>query len=267
MTEYLDSSAVELPPDQITPLSEPTLPPSSNPTCEGAAPSATTSYEGGTKTELPLWQPTDPQFTKAVAAYYGVSRKSVQQWFQKVKDACPWFTEDDLKLPDERYTPLCVELMGRYRTAGLPFEAWKTQVWAQNPELVAAYQASQNQPPASGNRDHPTTSRSLVSTGLNFLMALEEEQAELQKIEASELRLLHRMSDSFERLTHASAQWDQANHLRRQRLLRLTRLQAASLAVELEEEFETTLRETQYQIQRGNLPSLGKPPAEAPQSA
>ncbi len=267
MTEYLDLSAVKSTPDQIAPLQEPTLPPSSNPTREGATSAAATSYEGGTKTEIPLWQPTEPQFTKAIATYYGVSRKSVQQWFQKVKDACPWFIEADLKLPDERYTPLCVELMGRYRTAGLSFEAWKAQVWEQNPDLVTAYQASQSQPSFSPIYDRPITSSSLVPTGRNFLMALEEEQAELQKIEASELQLLQRMSDGFDRLTHASAQWNQANDLRRQRLLRLTRLEAASLAVELEEEFENTLRETQYQIQRGNLPTLGKPPVEAPRSA
>jgi hypothetical protein len=33
--------------------------------------------------------------------------------------------------------------MGGYRTSGLPFEAWKAQLWQQNPDLVAAYQASQ----------------------------------------------------------------------------------------------------------------------------
>jgi hypothetical protein len=50
---------------------------------------------------------------------------------------------------DERYTPLCIELMGSYRTSGLPFEAWKAQLWEQNPDLVAAYQASQSQDQAA----------------------------------------------------------------------------------------------------------------------
>lgn len=154
MPEYLDLSAVEPMVNPIALSQEPNLPPTQDALSEVAATSPTTSYEGSTNAHPPLWRPTGPQFTKAIAQYYGVSRKSVQQWFQKVKDACPWFTETDLKLPDERYTPLCIELMGGYRTSGLPFEAWKAQLWEQNPDLVAAYQASaaQNQtadPPAT----------------------------------------------------------------------------------------------------------------------
>lgn len=144
MAKSLDLSAVE-PMTELIAFSQGTkLPPSQELLSEGD----TTSCEGGTNAQPPLWQPKEPQFTKAIAQYYGVSRKSVQQWFQKVKDACPWFTEADLKLPDERYTLLCIELMGGYRTAGLPFEAWKAQLWEQNPDLVAAYQAAQlqNQP-------------------------------------------------------------------------------------------------------------------------
>ena len=145
MTEYLDLSVVEPMTDSLTFSQELDLPPTQEPFSDVAATSPATSYEGSTNAHPPLWRPTEPQFTKAIAQYYGVSRKSVQQWFQKVKDACPWFTKADLKLPDERYTPLCIELMGGYRTSGLPFEAWKAQLWEQNPDLVAAYQASQAQ--------------------------------------------------------------------------------------------------------------------------
>lgn len=144
MTEYIDLSMVEPMTDPITFSQELDLPPTQEPQSEVAATSPTTSHEGSTNAHPPLWQPTEPQFTKAIAQYYAVSRKSVQQWFQKVKDACPWFAETDLKLPDERYTPMCIELMGGYRTSGLPFEAWKAQLWEQNPDLVAAYQASQS---------------------------------------------------------------------------------------------------------------------------
>lgn len=138
MTQSLDVAAVVPLVEPIAPAAETHLPPPLEAAREVAATSPVTSDAGGTNP--PVWQPTEPQFTKAIAEYYGVSRKSVQQWFQKVKDACPWFSETDLKLPDERYTPLCIELMGDYRTAGLPFEAWKAQLWAQNPDLVATYQ-------------------------------------------------------------------------------------------------------------------------------
>lgn len=155
MTEYLDLSAVEPMTDSLTFSQELDLSPTQETSSDVAAISPAPSCEGSTNAHPPLWRPTEPQFTKAIAQYYGVSRKSVQQWFQKVKDACPWFTEAELKLPDERYTPLCIELMGGYRTSGLPFEAWKAQLWEENPDLVAAYQASQSQNQAA---HEPTSS-------------------------------------------------------------------------------------------------------------
>lgn len=152
MLKNLDNSAFEPNADLLDPSQQPKVPPTSDPLSELPTTFPVTSHEGGTNPPPTLWQPSEPQFTKAIAEHYGVSRKSVQQWFQKVKDACPWFAETDLKLPDERYTSLCIELMGAYRTSGLPFEVWKTQIWEQNSDLVAAYQASQNsspQPPKS----------------------------------------------------------------------------------------------------------------------
>lgn len=145
MTQYLNLSVVEPMTDPIAFSQELDLQPAQEALNEVAPTPPATSYEGGAKAQPSPWRPTEPQFTKAIAESYGVSRKSVQQWFQKVKEACPWFTETDLKLPDERYTPLCIELMGSYRTSGLPFEAWKAQLWEQNPNLVAVYQASQQQ--------------------------------------------------------------------------------------------------------------------------
>ncbi|MBM0744989.1 hypothetical protein JOY44_26070 (plasmid) [Phormidium sp. CLA17] len=154
MAEHLDLSAVEPMTEPIAFSLELDLPPTPEALSEVAETSPVTSHEGSTNAHPRLWRPAEPQFTKAIAQYYGVSRKSVQQWFQKVKDACPWFTETDLKLPDERYTPLCIELMGGYRTSELPFEAWKAQLWEQNPDLVTAYHASTSQSQAA---DPPTT--------------------------------------------------------------------------------------------------------------
>ena len=103
------------------------------------------AYKGATNSQPELWQPTEPQFTKAIADHYSVSRKSVQQWFQKIRSACPWLVEADLKLPDDRYTPLCVALMGNYRLSGLPLDAWKTAMWERHPEQVAAFLETQRQ--------------------------------------------------------------------------------------------------------------------------
>ncbi|WP_088894950.1 hypothetical protein [Leptolyngbya ohadii] len=182
----LDSIA--FPQEADLPPAQTNLPPTPEAQGEVAATSPATSREGSTN-QPPLWQPVEPQFTKAIAQYYGVSRKSVQQWFQKVKEACPWFSESDLKLPDERYSPLCVELMGQYRTSGLPFEAWKTQIWEQNPELVAAYQAAQK-------IHNPSTDPSLLSS-----ITLSPSDVPLPVYPLQPLRLT--VVDSTDRLTEA----------------------------------------------------------------
>jgi len=100
-----------------------------------------------------------------------------------------------------------------------------------------------------------------VPTGSSYLNALAAEEKELQALEAQELALLGRMSNSLERLTQNQSQWNRTNDLRRQRLLRQTRLEAATLATELEAEFDETLRESQYNIRSGNIAAPGKPQA------
>ena len=74
MTKYVDSSAIEPTTDPIALSHEPLS--------EVAETSPATSHGGSTNTQSSLWRPTEAQFTKAIAHYYGVSRKSVQQWFQ-----------------------------------------------------------------------------------------------------------------------------------------------------------------------------------------
>ncbi|MEP0914549.1 hypothetical protein NDI45_26970 [Leptolyngbya sp. GB1-A1] len=195
MAQSIQVSAFQPMPNSIAssqeadlPPSETDLPPTPEAKREVAATSPTTSREGRTN-QPSLWQPIEPQFTKAIAQYYGVSRKSVQQWFQKIKEACPWFNESDLKLPDERYSPLCVELMGQYRTSGLPFEAWKTQIWEQNPELVAAYQAAQKV-------QNPSTNSSLAAS-----ITIRPSDVPLPVYPLQPLRLT--VVDSTDRLTEA----------------------------------------------------------------
>jgi len=143
MSKHHEESAFEPITASIAPSQEPLLPPLDLDSREATAPSDPTSYEGGANSQLCPWRPTHPQFTKAIAEHYHVSRKTVQEWFHKVKTVCPWFTEADLKTPDGRYTPLCIELMGDYKCSGLTVEAWKTTIWERNPALVQAFLESQ----------------------------------------------------------------------------------------------------------------------------
>lgn len=223
------------------------------------------------------WKPSEPQYCKEIAAHYGQSKRNIQKWFVDLREIAPWFSELELRLSDDRYTPLAVELLG-YRYFAGSKKKWESvlrelfadrvRFWnstqsesAIRPEVLRredqwSSTGSDRQSFSAASPVDRTASSSLVPTGSSYLSALEEEERELQQLEAEELALLERMSGNLERLEHNQSQWQRTNDLRRQRLLRQTRLEAAALATELEAEFEETLRESQYNIRRGNV---GKP--------
>ena len=264
---------------------EPTTDPiafSQEPLSEIAVTSPADSYEGSTNARPPLWQPTEAQFTKAIAHYYGVSRKSVQQWFQKVKDACPWFTEADLKLPDERYTPLCIELMGEYRTSGLPFDAWKAHLWGQNPDLVAVYQASQppqssQQTPYSATSDRPNPIRlhlgsSLFLPAIPSLIAPSDESAYLTQIqqrmeqfEALQQQVIAQMQAQYQQTQSLNAQYQEATSLNDQLLLQEFQLKGVQLGYTALHLKQQAFKATIQAAEAGTLPVPGKPQAEVSQ--
>jgi hypothetical protein len=64
------------------------------------------------------WKPADPQFCKDIAAHYQQGKRTIQKWFVDLKDIAPWFAESELRLSDDRYTPLAVELLGDRYFAG-----------------------------------------------------------------------------------------------------------------------------------------------------
>ncbi len=248
-------------------------------TSEAAENSVRIPSEGDATSQQASFDPSKPQFCKAIAEHHDCDRKTVQQWFIKVSEAYPWLKQEQLKLVDERYTPLCLKLMEQYQNAlrnGLKFKGWKAQVQAENEEEYQSWLASQQSPairpdvlPRDDERyaDCPvdrTAASSLVPTGSDYLNALEEEELELERLESEELALLNRMAGNLSRLTQNQEQWNRTNSLRRQRLLRQTRLEAAALATELEAEFDETLRESQYNIRRGNV--VGKPPVKSQRS-
>ena len=292
----MDRSA-DLLTSQVFPASDATdfaLPsePSYVPSCEAAANGAANEECDGCEQDSPRltpvdellkidhWKPGEPQFCKEIAAHYGQSKRNIQKWFVDLREIAPWFSESELRLSDDRYTPLAVELLGHRYFAGSK-KKWDSVLRELFADRVESWNSAQSEPAIrpevlpredqrSSNGDRlplppvdRTAAGSLVPTGSNYLSALEEEELELQQLEAEELALLGRMSGNLERLEQNQSQWQRTNDLRRQRLLRQTRLEAAALATELEAEFEETLRESQYNIRRGNV---GKPPAEAPRS-
>lgn len=89
------------------------------------------------------WKPAEPQFCKDIAAHYQQSKRAIQKWFVDLREIAPWFDESELRLSDDRYTPLAVELLGdRYFAKSK--KKW-TQVLAERfDDRIAAWQNSQS---------------------------------------------------------------------------------------------------------------------------
>jgi hypothetical protein len=201
-----------------------------------------------------------------------VSRKSVQEWFQKVKEACPWFTEADLKLPDERYTPIAISLMGRYRLSGLPFKVWKAQIWDENPELVAAFQAAQAahspQPSLSDDRSggltlHPGANLALPA--ISEVMPTGDEAAylaqmrqRLEQFEHLQQQVVTQMQEQFEQAQSLNAQYQEAMSLSDQLLLQEFQLKGVQLGYTALQLKQQAFKATIQAVEAGTLPLPGK---------
>jgi hypothetical protein len=272
MFEMQAESMLDSVPEPIATLQNPAPPPTQELLGEVAA----TSYKGDANAQPPLWEPTEPQYTKSIADYYGVSRKSVQEWFQKVKDACPWFADSDLKLPDNRYTPMAVSLMGNYRTSRLKFPAWKAQVWEENPQLVAAFQASQasqssKQTETSANGDRPNgmvlhigssfalpSIASLIPTG-DDAAYLTATQQRLQQFMAVQQQAIAEMHEGLQQAQACNTQHQEALSISDQLFLQEFQLKGVQLgytALQLKQE---AIRATIQAAEAGTLPLPGKP--------
>ncbi len=67
---------------------------------------------------LEHWKPTEPQLCGAIAAHYGQSKRTIQKWFVALRDLAPWLNQAALRLEDDRYSPLAVDLLGERYFAG-----------------------------------------------------------------------------------------------------------------------------------------------------
>ncbi|MBE9182529.1 hypothetical protein IQ268_28675 [Oculatella sp. LEGE 06141] len=284
MFETQATSAFELSVESSAMQHEPLLPPPSKPLSKVLSEVAPTPREGGTNLHPPIWEPAEPQFTKAIAEYYGVSRKSVQEWFQKIKEACPWFPESDLKLADDRYTPMAIHLMGRYRTSGLPFKAWKAQVWEENAELVTAFQASQQshasqqtEPSATGGGDRPGgmvlhTGSSLALPAIPGIVSpgddtayLTQIQQRMQEFESLQQAAIAQMQEQYQQAQALNAQYQEATSLSDQLLLQEFQLKGVQLGYTALQLKQSAFKATIQAAEAGSLPVPGKSQAESGQ--
>ncbi len=102
------------------------------------------------------WKPAEPQFCKEIAAHYGQSKRTIQKWFVDLREIAPWFSEAELRLSDDRYFPLAVELLGdRYFTGSK--RKWASVLAERFVDRVESRNSAQSSPPVQSSTPVTTT--------------------------------------------------------------------------------------------------------------
>ncbi|HEY9630825.1 MAG TPA: hypothetical protein V6C84_26310 [Coleofasciculaceae cyanobacterium] len=231
---------------------------------------------------IAIWQPAEPQYCRAICAHYGVKPRTVQKWFTKIVEACPWFTESELRLSDDRYTPLCIELMGDYRASGLIVRKWGMKM-AERFADRAAVTTSASEPPAlrpevmpredqqSTDGDRPLrfplhlgssltlpSIASIISPG-NDTAYLMQTQQRLQQFEALQQQVIAQMQQQHEQAQTLNAQYQEATSLSDQLLLQEFQLKGVQLGYTALQLKQQAFKATIQSVEAGTLAVPGKP--------
>lgn len=260
--------------DSVSPCELPQLPPS----------------DADDSSKIEHWKPTESQFCKEIAAHYGQSKRTIQKWFVDLREIAPWLSESELRLEDDRYTPLAVELLGhRYFTGSkkkwaqtlLDRFADQIESWTAaqaNPALHPDVLPPQNPPAAmDGAYDPFQRDRGMILhfgsdpnlpsiPGLVPITGdaayLTQMQQRLQAFEQLQQQAIAQMQTQYQQAQALNAQYHEAISLSDQLLLQEFQLKGVQLgyaALQLKQEaFKATLQAAEA----GTLPLPGKPQPE-----
>lgn len=244
--------------------------------------------------DLGIWKPKEPQYCKAICAHYGVKNRTVQKWFEKIVEACPWFDVSELRLPDDRYTPLCIELMGDYRASGLIARKWGAKMAERFAQRVEAWQAAQAAPAISpdvlplqpdvlplqkeahqeagsgGMVLHLGASLTLPSISEivpagNDSAYLTQAQQRLQEFEALQQQILTQMQQQYEQTQALNAQYREATSLSDQLLLKEFQLKGVQLGYTALQLKQQAFKATVQAAEAGTLSVAGAMPGKPPE--
>jgi hypothetical protein len=232
---------------------------------------------------IAIWQPAKPQYCRAICAHYGVKPRTVQKWFTKIVEACPWFAESELRLSDDRYTPLCIELMGDYRASGLIARKWGMKIAERFADLAAATSSAseapalrpevmprEDQQSIEGDRLlrfplHLGSSLTLPSiasivTPGNDTAYLMQTQQRLQQFEALQQQVIAQMQQQYEQAQALNAQYQEATSFSDQLLLQEFQLKGVQLGYAAHQLKQQAFKATIQSVEAGTLTVPGKLP-------
>jgi len=266
------------------------------PSCEAATNGATNEEFDGCEQNIPRltpvdellkvehWKPAEPQFCKEIAAHYGQSKRTIQKWFVDLREIAPWFSDTDLRLSDDRYTPLAVELLGHRYFAGskrkwelVLLELFADLASTQNRDVVSLSPTEIMPPdiqlPASGS-DRPgamtlhtgssfelPTIPGIVSPG-DDVAYLTQIQQRMSQFEALQQQAISQMQEQFQQAQALNAQYQEAISLSDQLLLQEFQLKGVQLGYSALQLKQAAFKATIQAAEAGSLPMPGKPPVK-----
>jgi len=235
--------------------------------------------------QMEHWQPTEPQYCKAIADHYQVGKRSIQKWFADLLKLAPWLTVNELRLDDDRYTPLAVDLLGDRYFAGstkrwaqrlqeryakaLAFELWQAEAPAIRPEVLPRSAAPSEEGGSAGGLNLHIGS-ALNPLGIAGIVAPSDDAAYLSQIQQKleqfatlQQNAIAQMHSEFKQAQALNAQFQQATSLSDQLMLQEYQLRGVQLgytALHLKQE---AFKATVQAAEAGTLPVPGKPQAES----
>ena len=235
--------------------------------------------------QIEHWKPIEPQYCKAIADHYQVGKRSIQKWFADLLKLAPWLTVNELRLDDDRYTPLAVELLGDRYFAGstkkwaqrlqqryanvLASEPWQAETPAIRPEVLPRPDVPSDEGDRAGglNLHIGSALNPLGIAGIvvpsNDAAYLSQIQQKLEQFATLQQNAIAQMHSEFTQTQALNAQFQQATSLSDQLMLQEYQLRGVQLgytALQLKQEaFKATIQAAEA----GTLPVPGKPQAES----
>ena len=237
------------------------------------------------------WKPAEPQFCKDIAAHYQQGKRTIQKWFVDLREIAYWLDEAELRLSDDRYTPLAIELLGDRYFAGSK-KKWEKILTDRFVDRLAAASTPASPEillsptevlPQKGEPtdQHPNglvlhLGSSLALPNIpgivpigNDTAYLMQTQQKLEQFEALQQQVIAQMQQQYDQAQSLNAQYQEATSLSDQLLLQEFQLKGVQLGYTALQLKQQAFKSTVQAAEAGTLPVPGKlqPESAQPQPA
>ncbi|BAU16000.1 hypothetical protein LEP3755_65670 (plasmid) [Leptolyngbya sp. NIES-3755] len=233
------------------------------------------------------WKPAEPQYCKEIAAHYQQSKRTIQKWFVDLRELAPWLAESELRLNDDRYSPLAVDLLGDRYFAGSK-KKWATILTERFSDRLETWQSTPAirpdvLPPQTEETDDTPSHSSglflhigstptlpaiadLVPSG-NDVAYLNQMQQRLQVFEQLQQDAIVQMQQQYDQAQTLNAQYHEAMSLSDQLLLKEFQLKGVQLGYAALQLKQQAFKSTIQSAESGSLSAPGKSQSENAQSS